>query len=465
MRRLFFALTGFCVAVPAALFQTTPGVAQSAAAKPADPKMTAAQAAFEALSDEQRRSIQNDLVWAIDYSGAALGTFGKLTFEALSAFEKQVGGPVDAILDAAQRQKLSDAANKARANVGFKVVQDPNTGSGIGIATKYMGKPEKAPAGSKWAYGNDIILETVRTKPDKADMAATFERFVSAAVEGRKVTYKLLRPDFFVVTGEMASQKFYTRFAPTPDGLRGYTLTYNPNISPDIEKLVIATANTFEPVFSGKSGEVQPAAKDAPAIKDANAAALTPPSSPVAQRFATALVLAKGMALVPAAALKDCKAILIGGKTAQITDAGGGLSLLNFEGLEAPAAYAVASAIQNENAVAFGFGGDKKLQAAPGDLTSKGAVFVAALQAGLQGAVILSANGDVRGLVLDDPVTKPQIAGVSLASRFQTLPATALLGIFEKQHIALAPSGSPRTTGELSQIAAKMVVSVACQLR
>ena len=264
MRRLFFALTGFCVFVPAACFQALPTTAQTAASKPVDPKMAAAQAAFEALPDEQRRAIQNDLVWATDYSGAALGTFGKLTFEALSAFEKKAGGPVDAILDPAQRQKLSDAANKARASVGFKVVQDPNTGSGIGIATKYIGKLDKAVSGSKWTFGNDIILETVRTKPDKADMAATFERFVNAVVDGRKVTYKLLRPDFFVVTGELASQKFYTRFAPTPDGLRGYTLTYNPNISPDIEKLVIATANTFEPIISGKNGEVEPAAKDVP---------------------------------------------------------------------------------------------------------------------------------------------------------------------------------------------------------
>lgn len=465
MRRLFFALTGFCVFVPAACFQALPSAAQTAAAKPVDPKMAASQAAFEAFPDEQRRAIQNDLVWATDYSGAALGTFGKLTFEALSAFEKKAGGPVDAILDPAQRQKLSDAANKARASVGFKVVQDPNTGSGIGIATKYMGKPEKAASGSKWAYGNDIILETVRTKPDKADMAATFERFVSAVVEGRKVTYKLLRPDFFVVTGELASQKFYTRFAPTPDGLRGYTLTYNPNISPDIEKLVIATANTFEPIFSGKNGEVEPAAKDVPTAALAPAASLTPGSSVAAQRFGTALVLAKGLAATPAAAIKDCKAVLVSGKPVQISDAGDGVALLSVEGIEAPAAIAAASATQNEGAVAFGFGADKKLQAAPGELMAKGTAFLAALQAGLQGGVILSANGDVRGLLVDDPATKPQIAGVALASRSQVLPAAALLTVLEKQHIAAGPSGAPRSTGELSQIAAKMLVSVVCQVR
>ena len=68
---------------------------------------------------------------------------------------------------------------------------------------------------------------------------------------GRKITYKLLRPDFFVVTGETATGRFYRRLAAGPDGLRGFSIGYDKALAADLDRLVIAIAASFEPFPTG----------------------------------------------------------------------------------------------------------------------------------------------------------------------------------------------------------------------
>ena len=84
-------------------------------------------------------------------------------------------------------------------------------------------------SGSRWtAADNAVTLETFQAKESDGDLAAWFDQRKDSTPE-RKVTYKLLRPDFFVVTGEAGKTTFYTRMARgVVNGagtLRGYTLT------------------------------------------------------------------------------------------------------------------------------------------------------------------------------------------------------------------------------------------------
>src|SRR3712207_7789826 len=41
---------------------------------------------------------------------------------------------------------------------------------------------------------------------------------------GRNVTYKVLRPDFFVIAGETPTGKFYTRYSGGEAGIRGFSI-------------------------------------------------------------------------------------------------------------------------------------------------------------------------------------------------------------------------------------------------
>ena len=375
-------------------------------AKPVDPRLAAAQAAFEALPEATRITSQNDLVWTTNFSGAALGSFGRLTFDAICALQKDTAQKIDGILNEPQRKALADAAARQRTQAGFVVRTDPATGSGIGIPAQLLTTYEKAPTGGKWSSAKgDVVLETVRTAPDKTDMAATFDRFVTAQVPGRKVTYKLLRPDFFVVTGEMGPKKFYTRFAPTPEGLRGYTLTYDVAAAPGFDRIVIAIANTFEPLK--KAGGSAPAATQPASTQSASGVAV--PSAvptPAVERIATGLLLPNGRLLTSAKGVNGCKSLSVGGKPASVavTDPASGLAMLTVAGLSAPATLALRTeTIQpSESLVAFGFDGARpqRLGVAPASVrvtTGGGLSIAAALQAGAAGSVVVDRQGRIAG--------------------------------------------------------------------
>ncbi len=81
-----------------------------APARPVDPAVAAAQAAFEGLPEAERKAIQTDLIWGAEFSGTASGSFGPLTFNAIKAYQKATNSAVDGILSPQSRKALGDAA-------------------------------------------------------------------------------------------------------------------------------------------------------------------------------------------------------------------------------------------------------------------------------------------------------------------------------------------------------------------
>jgi hypothetical protein len=214
--------------------------------------LAAAQASFEALPEAERKAIQTDLIWTGHFNGAASGSYGPLTFRAINALKAGRGAP-DGLLNPAERQALAQAAKAARDAAGFRLINDDRTGMRIGI-------PEKRAAGANDADWRQPLAERRRQdharcqpSPPSEDLAATFEKAtaVNPNAPGRKITYKLLRPDFFVVTGETPTGKFYRRLAAGPQGLRGFSIGYDKALSPSVDKLVIAIASSFEPFPTG----------------------------------------------------------------------------------------------------------------------------------------------------------------------------------------------------------------------
>ncbi len=80
---------------------------------------------------------------------------------------------------------------------------------------------------------------------------------------GRKVTYKLKKPDFIVITAETAGGRSYIRYAEGPQGIRGFTLGYDRALAGSVERLVIAVANSFMP-FPEEGGGQEGPKPDAP---------------------------------------------------------------------------------------------------------------------------------------------------------------------------------------------------------
>ena len=231
---------------------------------------------------------------------------------------------------------LQADAKRAREAAGFATVDDPKTGIRLGIPARLLPKRDVNPnGGGRWQSPDGRITLDTRaiTGPD-ANLQALFERNLAIQTPGRQVTYKLLRPDFFVIAGETATGRFYMRYAVGPDGLRGFSIGYDKALAGEVDRSVVAIANSFAPFPSA----ARPALESAPAPPP-------PPPKPAAP-----VLLGSGLAVGPGrvittAAVEACPDLRVGGRPPRRrTESGPGLTVFEIEPAPRPSPPPLAAA-------------------------------------------------------------------------------------------------------------------------
>jgi hypothetical protein len=445
------------------------GVAAQAPAP--NPQLAAAQASFEALPEAERKAIQTDLIWTGHYNGAVSGSYGPLTFRAINALKAGSRGAPDGMLAPAERSGLARAAQAARDAAGFKIITEERTGVRIGIPTRLLPKRETTPSsGSRWQSEDGRITLDTSTTPPPETLEALFQRATGANVPGRKITYKLLRPDFFVVTGETATGRFYRRLAAGPNGLRGFSIGYDKALAADLDRLVIAIAASFEPFPTGPSPSGTAVASAA-----SPAAAPALPPARVTERYGVGLSLSDRIVVTAAAVLDGCRSLRAGGRSAKLRakDEASGLALLDFDGAEAGVAPGLRAEPLSERETvvlaAFGEEGGKRAAVAlPGQSVriAAGAAVFAPLQPGQSGAPMFDRQGRLAGIVTANPSDKVLIAGVAPQRAYPVAETAALQELAAKAGLSLAAaaSGPGLSTGAVVDKVGKAVLPIICGL-
>ena len=125
------------------------------------------------------------------------------------------------MINAAQLAAMTGAAQKARAAVRFQLLTDEKTGVKIGAPLKILEKRTANDAGGSRLMKADgsIVLDLSSVAGGDAKLAMLFAA-LTAEAPGRKITLKINRPDFFVVSGEEGGRKIYERMAKHPKGIR-----------------------------------------------------------------------------------------------------------------------------------------------------------------------------------------------------------------------------------------------------
>jgi hypothetical protein len=420
-------------------------------AAPPDAAIESARVAFEALAETERKDLQDALVWTGEYAGVVDGTFGRNSYASIMAYQRRSGRTPDGVLDQKARADLREAGRRVREAAGFRLLDDTRSGVQIGVPTRILTKEDVNPnGGSRWQSADGRITLDTRTA-DGGDGAvqALFDRNLSIQTAGRKVTYKLLRPDFFVVAGETATGRFYTRYSSGPSGLRGFSIGYDKALSKDADRLVAAIANSFVPF---------------------------PPSLPpqgVAEAKAETLpaMAGTGLAVTPRRVLTwmrlgDCPGMQVAGmKPMQVRAVADGPTILDLTAdvPSVPLRLATEPLQPKSRLLVLAYraqGADTNLVAVPG--VSDAATVLAPLQPGSLGAPVFDTAGRLRGLVASMPDARKATAGIIPPSRFRL--ATEGLSEFlgtpapEPQQDA----ASVRTAGEIARTVRAAVVPVAC---
>jgi hypothetical protein len=435
-----------------------------------DPRIVAAQAQFDALPEAERKAIQADLIWTGDFEGAGTGGYGPLTFRAINAFKARVSrGEGNGVLSPAERRLLADMAKAARDKVGFEIVTDARSGARLGIPQKLFPKRDVNPSGgSRWQSADQKVTLDTRALPKGETLQQIFNKATANTVPGRRITYKLLRPDFYVISGETATGKFYSRLASGADGLRGFSIGYDKGLAAEIDPLVIAIANSFEP-FPGAASVAQavatrPAAPSQPAVAE---------PVQLRGRFGVGLVVGNGLVLTARATTEGCRAMKAGNRAAQVkaSDAAGGLALLAVDGVTAPApvlAAAEPAAGDDVTVLAFGEGIARAPVILPGRIVAAtpGLLVSAPLQPGGAGAPAFDRAGHLVGIASADPSARYLVVGVAPA-RSHALAGRATLEAFLRQAgvtaNAVAAAGAAQSSGAIAAQALSRLVSIACE--
>jgi hypothetical protein len=429
-------------------------------ASPSDPAFEAARTAFEALPESERRGLQDALVWTGDYNSVITGTFGRRSYEALQAYAKRNGGT--GLPDASGRAALLKEGAAARSAARFTVKPDPASGIALGVPERLLPKRIPQPGGTRWQSADGrVTLETKSYPPGETGLDAVFAR-ITAPTPERRVTYKILRPDFLVVTAETATGKSYIRYAVGDGGLRGVTLGYDKALAGEVDRLAIAIANSFVP-FPGAAPAPTPAPVAVSPASPALPAVLARKPVPAA----TGLVVAPGRVLTSAAALAACRGPMVAGVPARpAKGASTDLVLLETGPLagHAPVLPAIRSdpLAGDEAVLVLGADAGGGVAVAPGQVGPEGTRITAPLQPGAGGAPVLDRAGALAGLVASIPANPRLVAGVVPPARYGLVPPGAILAFLSGAALQPPP---PRagTPGSAAATLSGAVVAITCQ--
>lgn len=457
------AMSGIAAAqtVPARPAPPRPAAPAAPAApvdKRPDPAFEAARASFEALPEADRRALQEALVWTGDFNGVDSGTFGRRTYDAILAYARRSKPNADAVLDAGERAALLSAGRKAREAAGFALRTDAPTGAALGVPARVLPREQRVPNGTRWQSPDGrVTLETRLYAAGEGDLAATFERLALSSPE-RRVTYKLKRPDFLVVTGETPTGRFYIRYADTPAGLRGFTFAYDKALAGETDKLVIAVANSFNPL-PGSAGPVTTTPTTASPVP---VSPITPSGTTI-----TAVEVAPGRLLTSAAAVAACMTPRINFKAARVIARSDRLALLGAPEPDAPrpGQPAVRSGPEPRagDALLVLASDGSAATAIPAEAATATRV-TAPLQPGAAGAPVFDRAGRLVGLVTSYPGAPRLIAGIAPPAAYDMLPLAGAAAFLRENGVALSASGSdaPATTGEIAGAAGPAIRVLTC---
>lgn len=451
----------------AALSLPLPVLAQGAApARPeaakADPAMEAAQNAYDALPEAERKAIQDDLIWGSTFNATVSGSFGPRTYEAIRAFERAIKAAPNGILEPAERQTLATAAQKARAAMKFEIVTDKATGAALGLPLALLPKREALPIGTLWTSRDEALMVRTGLFPGDADvLPRAFESTLSMDAPGRKVTYKLLRPDFFVVSGEVGPRTFYTRTAVGRGHLVSYTITYPTRSAKQYERVMIALANTFQPIAGAA-----PAATPVPVAGTtaASQGSMAAPAGTLAPGLIlTGFIAAPGKVVTgPLAAA--CPELRVNGRPARLaTGAPSGLAVLDAETGSAPP-LRTAPAGRADAALLIGYmadGGKPVLSVTAAVMPAgSGGRIEAPLHAEGGGTLAFDRTGGLIGLMLSPRKSPRLVAGIVPAVAHTFTPGAEVV---KAAGLTAAPAdATPLTAGALAARIAPSLVAVSC---
>lgn len=245
--------------------------ALSRAADYADARM-----AFNRLDNSSRLTIPLMLVTIGRYNGMVSGDLNKRIYRGILEYQASLGAPRTGILTASQDDRLHREGFQIWRNWGLRSAELPLGRGVLYVPFNLVGYAQPTARGRAYeAADSSVAIDLSVYAPGESSLAALYAK-LSKTAGRRAVKYKVLRDDFFVVSGTLGSRDYYTKFAYDRGYLVGFTLAWDPIRMGVGDRLAVLMSNTF---FPGVTPETSPIVEDRPESAPAPVA-VTPPPTP-----------------------------------------------------------------------------------------------------------------------------------------------------------------------------------------
>lgn len=495
---------GFTAAVQgldAAISEVTEAEAQVDLSAPADPNaadpaavdpvpltqepdetLREARASEAALSQDERKALQEALKWYGFYTSNIDGAFGPGTRNSMSAWQEANGFEATGVLTSLQRATLVANHDADRAEFGFETITEAEAGIEITLPLSLVAFDHYEPPFVHFAEKNGSGLRVLLiSEPGGVEALAGLYEILQTLEVVPEVGPRSLSERSFTIEA-LSDTVQSLAFAETRDGMvKGYLVVWNPADADRMQRILPALKASFRPVGGKALDPGLVPMEDAARTGMLSGLELRKPAR-VASGF---FVDDKGTVATALANVAGCTKLTIGSETEAgivAQDAATGLALLAPKTALAPRAVARlanASPRPGSDISVAGFSYGERLpaavltfgtfDAAEGLSGEPGQARLAApVMAGDIGGPVLDAAGMVIGVLTPEPegAARKLPEGMALAADADALGALLLMagitGPAAGEDPATITTGAPLSPDAMNVAALGMTVQVSC---
>jgi outer membrane protein OmpA-like peptidoglycan-associated protein len=192
--------------------------------------------------------IQEALVWVGLYTGPLDGELGPGSLNAVQNFQKSINHPATGLLSLDEMNILQSRAAERKAEAGYREVVDPALGAVFGLPSAFVPTRRNATFGSDYVSLDLSTLVELRHYNSNSSIEYVYSNF-RAALAGTIIGYTIQRADWFVISGEVRTKKYYFRFFKVNSGYQGLVVIYDKAQSGRMSPALTLLSLNFQPAL------------------------------------------------------------------------------------------------------------------------------------------------------------------------------------------------------------------------